>query len=181
MTETTPSAPTDVPAPLLVRTGGEREVLEAFLDFHRSTLRGKVQGLADDAARRRLVPSETTLAGLVKHLTLVERSWFPDLLTAAEPPAKDAGEAAAAGGHDGGWEVGPEESLDGLLAAYDEACARSRAVAAPFPLDHVVPHPQIGEMSLRWIYVHVIEETARHVGHADILREQTDGATGVTA
>ncbi|MEV0600121.1 DinB family protein [Streptomyces sp. NPDC050315] len=175
MTETTPPAPTALPAPLLVRTGGEREVLEAFLDFHRSTLRGKVRGLADDAARRRLVPSETTLAGLVKHLTLVERSWFPGLLTGAEAPEKDAD------GHDGGWEVGPEESLDGLLAAYEEACARSRAVAAPLPLDHVVPHPEIGEMSLRWIYVHVIEETARHVGHADILREQTDGATGVTA
>ncbi|WP_223734350.1 DinB family protein [Streptomyces purpurogeneiscleroticus] len=181
MTEPTPTAPAAVPAPMLVRTGGEREVLEAFLDFHRATLRGKVQGLADDAARRRLVPSETTLAGLVKHLTLVERSWFPDLLTAADAPAGDTGDAAAAGGHDGGWEVGPEESLDGLLAAYDAACARSRAVAAPFPLDHVVPHPAIGEISLRWVYVHVIEETARHVGHADILREQTDGATGVTA
>ncbi|WP_245654483.1 DinB family protein [Streptomyces violens] len=175
MTESTPTAPADLPAPMLVRTGGEREVLEAFLDFHRSTLRGKVQGLADDAARRRLVPSETTLAGLVKHLTVVEGSWFPGLLTDADVPAKDAD------GHDGGWQVGPEESLDGLLAAYDAACARSRAVAAALPLDHVVTHPQVGEISLRWIYVHVIEETARHVGHADILREQTDGATGVTA
>ncbi|WP_030608573.1 DinB family protein [Streptomyces sclerotialus] len=159
-----------LPAPLLVRTGGEREVLEAFLDFHRSTLREKVHGLADEAARRRLVPSETTLAGLVKHLTLVERSWFPALLADDEVPAQD--------GHTGGWEVTPEESLDALLAEYDAACARSREAAAAFPLEHVVPHPQIGEISLRWIYVHMIEETARHAGHADILREQTDGATG---
>ncbi|MER7394268.1 DinB family protein [Streptomyces sp. NPDC000151] len=173
-----PTAPADLPAPMRVRTGGEREVLEAFLDFHRSTLRGKVRGLADAAARRRLVPSETTLAGLVKHLTVVERAWFPDLLSG---PASPAGDAKAPGEHDGGWELEPEESLDGLLAAYDAACAESRAVAASFPLDHVVPHPQIGEISLRWVYVHLIEETARHVGHADILREQTDGATGVMA
>ncbi|MEU6116986.1 DinB family protein [Streptomyces sp. NPDC047117] len=173
MTESHHTDTAGLPAPLLVRTGGEREVLEAFLDFHRATVRGKVDGLADAAARRRLVPSETTLAGLVKHLTMVEREWFPALLTDGEPPAES--------GHTGGWEVAPEETLDALVTAYDAACARSRAVAAGLPLDHVVPHPQLGEVSLRWIYVRMIEETSRHAGHAGILREQTDGAAGITA
>ncbi|POX37499.1 mini-circle protein [Streptomyces sp. Ru73] len=173
MTETSDPETPALPAPLLVRTGGEREVLDAFLDFYRSTVTGKVRGLSDADARRRLVPSETTLAGLVKHLTLVERDWFPALLADGEPPLE--------AGRTGGWEVGPEESLDALVAAYEAACARSREVAAGLPLEHAVPHPEIGEISLRWIYVHVIEETARHTGHLDILREQTDGATGVTA
>jgi hypothetical protein len=66
-----------------------------------------------------------------------------------------------------------------LGAAYERACARSREIAAGYALDHLGAHPHLGPVSLRWVYVHMIEETARHVGHADILREQTDGATGV--
>jgi Protein of unknown function (DUF664) len=69
-----------------------------------------------------------------------------------------------------------------VLATYDAACARSREIAAKFELDYVVPQEELGQVSLRWIYAHMIEETARHAGHAghaDILRELTDGATGV--
>jgi hypothetical protein len=69
-------------------------------------------------------------------------------------------------------------TVEELVAAYRAECARSRETAARYPLDHTGSHPQLGPVSLRWIYVHMIEETARHVGHADILREQTDGATG---
>jgi hypothetical protein len=65
-----------------------------------------------------------------------------------------------------------------LLAGYEQACADSRRAAAGLSLDRCVPHPRMGQVSLRWIYVHMIEESARHAGHADILREQTDGATG---
>jgi hypothetical protein len=65
-----------------------------------------------------------------------------------------------------------------LIEGYERACAASRQVAARFSLDDSVPHARMGMVSLRWIYVHMIEESARHVGHADILREQTDGATG---
>jgi hypothetical protein len=68
--------------------------------------------------------------------------------------------------------------VETLIAQYDEQCAVSRQTAAKYELDHVVPHPHLGEVSLRWIYVHMIEETARHAGHADILREQLDGTTG---
>ncbi|MFI0794873.1 DinB family protein [Micromonospora rubida] len=160
--------------PVLARTGDERAVLESFLDFHRATVTRKLRGLSDADARRRLVPSLTTLAGLVKHLTLVERNWFPYLL-APEPgdvPPTTEEEAAAS------FTLDDADTVQSLLAGYERACARSRAVAAHFDVDHVVPHPQLGEVSLRWILTHMVEETARHAGHADILRELTDGATG---
>ncbi|MEU1587584.1 DinB family protein [Micromonospora sp. NPDC005710] len=160
--------------PVLARTGDERAVLTSFLDFHRGVLLRKLRGLSDADARRRLVPSATTLVGLVKHLTLVERNWFPTLL-APEPGAVylTSKEDAVAS-----FTLAEQETVAGLTEAYERACARSREVAATVDLDHVVPHPQLGEVSVRWILVHMIEETARHAGHADILRELTDGESG---
>ncbi|SBT45395.1 DinB family protein [Micromonospora auratinigra] len=160
--------------PVLARTGDERAVLESFLDFHRATVLRKARGLPHSDASRRLVPSLTTLAGLLKHLALIERNWFPVLFT------PQPGDVYLTSGADAeaSFALAPEETVDGLAAAYEAACARSRAVAARFDLDHVVPHPQLGEVSLRWVLVHLIEETARHAGHADILRELTDGETG---
>lgn len=162
-------------APVLARTADERAVLEAFLDFHRGIVLRKVRGLADGDARRRLVPSATTLAGLLKHLALIERNWFPVLLDPAPGEVFPTTEEDAAAS----FAVAEGETLGALVEAYERACARSREVAARFPLEHVVPHPQLGEVSLRWILVHMVEETARHAGHADILRELTDGETGV--
>ncbi|MGK5742086.1 DinB family protein [Micromonospora sp. URMC 103] len=161
-------------APVLARTGDERAVLEAFLDFHRSVVLRKVRGLSDTDASRRLVPSATTLAGLVKHLTMVEHNWFPVLLEPGPGEVFRTGEADG----DASFTVTAEDTVDGLVADYERACARSREVARRYDLDHVVPQPQLGEVSLRWILVHMIEETARHAGHADILRELTDGSTG---
>ncbi len=82
--------------------------------------------------------------------------------------------------HDRDWEFRfePGETLEQLIARYETACERSRAVAAAHALDDTVPHKRMGSVSLRWICVHLIEETARHAGHLDILREQTDGQTG---
>ncbi|MGW5559853.1 DinB family protein [Micromonospora sp. NPDC003944] len=162
------------PAPLLARTGDERAVLTSFLDFHRGVLLRKLRGLSDADARRRLVPSATTLVGLVKHLTMVERNWFPTLL------APEPGDVYLTSEEDAlaSFALGEQETIVGLVEAYERACARSREVAASVDLDHVVPHPQLGEVSVRWILVHMIEETARHVGHADILRELTDGECG---
>jgi hypothetical protein len=77
-----------------------------------------------------------------------------------------------------GWAVSDSDTGESLLTDYDRACAESRQVAAGLGLDDTAPHPRLERVSLRWIYVHMIEETARHAGHADILREQTDGATG---
>ncbi|MCK9931981.1 DinB family protein [Frankia sp. Mgl5] len=153
-------------------TAGEREILEAFLDFYRDVLVHKVRGIDDDAAQRQLLPSPTTLIGLVKHLTVVERNWFhrltdtiPDVPLESEPTPS--------------WTIIDTDTLDRALAAYDQACAQSRTAATGFALGDVVSHPDMGQVSLRWIYIHMIEETARHTGHADILRELTDGATGI--
>ena len=79
---------------------------------------------------------------------------------------------------DDGWTLSTGETAGDLIAGYERACAASRRAASGFALEDFVPHPRMGRVSLRWIYVHMIEESARHVGHADILRVQTDGATG---
>jgi uncharacterized damage-inducible protein DinB len=159
----------------LVSTGSERDVLQAFLDWHRQVLARKVAGISEAEARRRRVPSSTTLAGLVKHMTGVERGWFQHVL--AERPAEEIGPNV--GGGEDSWELAANETVESLVGEYQRTCDQSRQTAARFALDYAVPHRRLGQVSLRWIYVHMIEETARHVGHADILREQTDGASGV--
>jgi uncharacterized damage-inducible protein DinB len=167
-------APPDPPlAPdELVSVGGEREVLEAFLDLYRGVLTRKLAGLSDAQIRQRHVRSQTTLGGLINHLTAVEREWFQVVL--AGRTEEEPGDAPA----DDGWTLGRGESAASLIAGYERACAASRRAASGLALEDSVPHPRLGRVSLRWIYVHMIEETARHAGHADILREQTDGATG---
>lgn len=162
------------PTPMVTGTGSEREVLESFLDFHRGVVVRKVADLPDAAARRRLVPSQTTLAGLLRHLAVTERQWFQQVLSSQPAPGGERADDP-----DTSWVVSGAETVLDLVAAYEQECARSREAAAGRELDETVPHPVLGEVSLRWIYVHVIEETARHAGHADILRELTDGATGV--
>jgi uncharacterized damage-inducible protein DinB len=156
-------------------TGSERQVLEAFLDFHRQVLASKVDGISESEARHRLVPSKTTLAGLIKHMIGVERGWFQEVLAGRKP--EDIGPNS--GGGDESWDLAENETVSSLVKEYEQACEQSRQTAARFALDDAVPEPGMGQVSLRWIYVHMIEETARHVGHADILREQTDGAAGI--
>lgn len=160
-----------------VSTAGERAVLESFLDHFRISACAKVTDISDEDARRRLVASETTLAGLLKHLRRVEMSWFQQVL--AQVPKAELPELMALTSEpDADFRVHPDETIRDLVHAYERECDASRRTAAQFTLDHVVPHPRLGAVSLRWIYVHMIEETARHVGHADILREQIDGSTG---
>ncbi|GIH16112.1 hypothetical protein Raf01_42840 [Rugosimonospora africana] len=156
----------------LVSTGGERDVLEAFLDLYRRVVIRKLMGVSAEQARLRLVPSLTTLAGVVKHLAAVEREWFQ--LVLAQRSYDEIGGVP----HDDGWALGTEETVEDLIADYERACTQSRQVASGFELEDSVPHARLGRVSLRWIYIHMIEETARHAGHADVLREQTDGATG---
>ena len=145
---------------------------EAFLDLYRDILKRKLTGLSDQQVRQRHVPSQTTLGGLVKHLAAVEREWFQVVLAGRSDD--ELGEPA----QDDGWTLSSDDTAESLLAGYERACAASRQAASGFSLDDCVPHSRMGQVSLRWIYVHMIEESARHVGHADILREQTDGATG---
>ena len=150
----------------------ERASLEAFLDDYRGIIVSKVDGLSGEDARRNLVTSPTTVAGIVKHLRWVEVGWFHQVL----------GDRMAdhTRPHDRAWEfqIDPGESLDQVLTAYTETCERSRAIAAAHALDDLVRHRRMGELSVRWIYLHMIEETARHAGHIDILRELLDGVTG---
>ena len=155
--------------------GSERQVLEAFLDFHRQVLVSKVDGISDIDARHRRVPSKTTLAGLIKHMIGVERGWFQEVLAGRKP--EDIGPNV--GGGNESWDLAEDETVSSLVKEYEQTCEQSRRTAARFALDDAVPEPDLGQVSLRWIYVHMIEETARHAGHADILREQTDGATGI--
>jgi hypothetical protein len=154
---------------------GERATLEGFLEFFRDEIVRKVSGVSEADARRALVPSKTTLAGLVRHLTAVERHWF--LRRLDERPEESI--PANSWGDDDSWDLGPADTVESLLTEYRAVCAESREVAARFAdLDHTVPHPGLGRITFRWIYVHMIEETGRHAGHADILREQIDGSVG---
>ena len=155
----------------------ERTTLGAFLDFYREVMKAKVRGVSEEDARRRLVPSDTTLASLIKHLARVEVSWFQHRLD--QRPLEELPHLKRVlDDLDLDFQVDPDETVEMLVARYDEECAASREIAARKELDDVVPHPVLGEVSMRWILVHMIEETARHAGHADILREQIDGSTG---
>lgn len=151
---------------------GERSTLESFLDDYRDIVVRKVAGLSGADARRRLVASPTTVGGLIKHLRWAEYGWFDQLLQERLDDNRRL--------HKREWEFDflPEESLATLITEYQAQCEQSRRIAAQYPLDHQVPHRRLGPVSLRWIYVHMIEETARHTGQLDILREQLDGATG---
>jgi uncharacterized damage-inducible protein DinB len=155
--------------------GSEAETLRGFLDFHRATLLWKLEGLDDEQLRRAMVPSGTSLLGLVKHLAYVERSWFQRVWAGQEvsfPWTQDDPDAD--------WRIEPDETTEDIVALYNGECDRSRQiVAAASALDEAVVHPRWKEaVSRRWILTHMIEETARHVGHADILREQLDGVVG---
>jgi hypothetical protein len=158
----------------LVGTAGERELLDGFLDYHRQVVSGKLRGLSENDGRRRLVPSATTPIGLVKHAAAVEHAWFQHYL-AGWPPEQIAGNSR---GDAASWNVGKDETIADVIAEFGESCAESRRIAAGFALDYTVPHERLGRVSVRWIYVHMIREHARHIGQADILREQIDGATG---
>jgi len=154
-----------------VMLSGERSSLEGFLDHYRTVLVNKVRGVSEADARRRLVPSVTTLGGLLKHVACAEQRWFELALPKVPFKPKSEQDRLAEFG------MTDDETVDGLIEAYQAQCARSREIAADYHLDDRCF--RFGQdMTLRWIYLHMIEETARHAGHADILREQLDGSTG---
>lgn len=155
----------------------ERVTLNAFLDFYREAVKAKLHGLSEEEANRRMVPSDTTLASLIKHLARVEMSWFQHRL-AGIPLEELPYLQRVLADPESDFRVEPDETVEVLLSRYDEQCRRSRQIASTKQLDDRLPHPVLGEVTMRWIMVHMIEETARHAGHADILREQIDGATG---
>ncbi|MFT3833979.1 MAG: DinB family protein [Micropruina sp.] len=158
----------------MLTVGTERELLEAVLDESRADLVRCLAGLSDADARRRLVPSLTTPLGLLTHAAAAERSWFQRRL-AGLPSSEWDGYAY---GDDASFGYEDDLTVTAAVQRFEHACARSRAIAAGVDdLDSEVHHERIGVVTLRWIYLHMIRELARHAGHADILREQIDGAT----
>lgn len=153
--------------------GPEQELLSAFLDFQRDTLLWKVSGLTDAQVRRVRTPSGLSLLGLVKHLAYVERWWFQIVFAGRDLPDPRRPDDS-----DFTFRIEPGESAAEIIAFYRAECAAAREiVAAATDLDARARHPDRPH-TLRRILIHMIEETARHNGHADIFRELTDGATG---
>ncbi len=157
---------------------GEKETLSAFLDYHRTTLEMKCEGLTDEQLRTRAVePSTLSLMGLLRHMGEVERWWFrmvftnekvEDLYDYTDDDDADFNDIA-------------EATYEDALSKWKAECERSQAILAAADLDEISkldPPKDRERVSMRWIVVHMIEEYARHNGHADLLRERIDGATG---
>ena len=153
----------------------ERATLEAHLEANRETVLRKCSGLTWEQATRRLGPTPTSVAGILKHLVNVERWWFRHNLAGEDGVPFDWTDDDL----DLEFEMEPDDSLDGLLTAYAAACDDSRAIAAGLALDDQAARSWHGRgrPSLRWVYVHMLEELARHNGHLDIYRELIDGQT----
>jgi hypothetical protein len=153
-------------------TGDERTQLHWFLTMQRDTMLWKLEGLTDAQLQTPHPPSSLTLIGLVKHLARVERSWLQqDLLgpSVLRVPVPDEE-----------WHLEPGETCASVIEDYRETIRQSDAIVADTSLDTALvdPHPLQAGVTLRWALFHMIEETARHVGHADLIRESIDGAVG---
>jgi uncharacterized damage-inducible protein DinB len=160
-----------VPPP---RKAPEKQMLTSFLDYHRATLLQKAAGLSEAELRRAFVPSGTSLLGIVKHLGWTEAWWFRICFAgeSIKPPWTDEDP-------DADWRVEPGETSADVFDFYRAQVEHSRKIAeAAASLDETSRRANLDQVTLRWILVHMIEETSRHNGHADILRELTDGATG---
>ncbi|WAL68584.1 DinB family protein [Amycolatopsis cynarae] len=155
-----------------ITAGPERLLLEHMLDRNRQALIDTVRGLSEAEARRRLVASLTTPIGLIKHAAAAERIWFQRTLLGLDESACDG----HASGGDGSFLVTDGETLADVIAEFERASARSRVIAAGFELDDIALHPRAGEVSLRFVYLLLVEDFARHAGHGDILREQITAA-----
>ena len=161
------------------RLAGEREQLEAWVDWHRATLMRKCAGLTAEQLKQRAVPpSNLSLLGLVRHMTECERWWFRIHALDQELPYPYSADADDEADFDDIENADAAANLEAFWREVDEA----KKAAATRQLDDVVPahHPDVLDWtySIRWIYLHMIEEYARHNGHADLLRECIDGATG---
>jgi hypothetical protein len=138
-----------------------------FIDEHRRALTECLDGLTEEEARRSLVPSRTTLLGLVKHATFVEKVWFDEAIT-----CRSRAEIGIPGGPDESFILEEGDTIASVQRAYREACEESRRAATGLGPDDVVNGNRRGPLPMRWIHLHVLRELAQHCGHADILREQ---------
>jgi uncharacterized damage-inducible protein DinB len=158
------------------RVGTERELLESFLDYYRGTLLVKCAGLTEDQLRTRASePSTLTLLGLVRHMTNVEQNWFQRIFLGDEVDFVYCGQRD----REREFHDLASASSDQVERDFLAVCEQSRAIGGAHDLDEIERRPSShGHLNLRWIYLHLIEEYARHCGHADLLRERIDGATG---
>ncbi len=156
----------------------EKTMLLAYLDYHRATLRWKCENLTPEQLAVRAVPSSAlSLLGIVRHLAEVERSWFDRVGGVKPRPGIYFTDAEPDLDFDGA--VADPEVVRQAFADWEAEIANARAVAQRTPLEAMHVHPRTGDsISHRWVLVHMIEEYARHNGHADFLREAIDGATG---
>lgn len=150
------------------------ELIESVLDRLRSTLLWKIEGLTEEQVRRPLTPSGVCLLGLIKHSAYVERGWFQikfagldvDTVWSSEDPEAD-------------WRIGSDESVESVVNLYRTECNESRTIVKQFKWGDLCRGSNGSEpYSLGWVLTYMVEEVARHCGHADILRERIDGATG---
>jgi uncharacterized damage-inducible protein DinB len=163
----------------------ESTTLRAFLNHQRDTFRWKCGGLTQEQLARSLSPSDMTLGGMMKHLAVVESGWFDQTFAGRDlmPPFDTVDWDDD---RDWEWHTAKDDTADELRALFDEACRRSDTVVhealagAGLDGESVVAsqHEGEGRFSLRWVILHMIEEYARHNGHADLIRESIDGMTG---
>jgi len=145
----------------------ERTQLDAFIEDCRSAIEATLDSLTEEQARRRLVPSATTLLGLLKHVTWMQRVWFEECVGGTSRR-----ELGLVQSPDDSFRLSEDDTVASVTAAHREACATARTAIADLPLDAVVTGHRTGPRTLRWVYLQVLRELAQHCGHADILREQ---------
>ena len=155
---------------------GERETLEGFLDWYRAVVERKVDGLALDDARRVMTPTGMSALGILKHLGWVERGWFRETFAGEDVEAIDTD-----GDNTAEFAIGGGDTVASVIAFYRTEVELARRTAAAAPSLDVVSARETAygdRVSLRWIMAHMLEETARHAGHLDLMREQIDGQIG---
>jgi hypothetical protein len=155
--------------------GDERAMLEGWLDYHRQTLLLKAAGLTAEQLKQPAVePSNLTLLGLIRHMAEVERSWFR-----TRAAGQDTGHIYCSDDNvDGDFDDVPGADAEADYATFLAEVDLARGAAAGLSLEHEFSTTRTPAISLRWVYLHMIEEYARHNGHADFLRERIDGVTG---
>ncbi|MDJ0354895.1 DinB family protein [Paenarthrobacter sp. PH39-S1] len=144
-----------------------RAQFEVFLDEHRNALDGCLNGMTEEQVRQSLVPSRTTLLGLVKHATFVEKVWFDEAVT-----CRSRVEIGIPATPDESFILDDDDTIATIQRAHREACESSRLASSSLGLDDMVHGNRRGPLPLRWVYLHMLRELAQHCGHADILREQ---------
>jgi uncharacterized damage-inducible protein DinB len=159
-------------------TETERDALCSFLDQQRDALIRKIDGLSEEDARKAATVSSLSLLGLLKHSAIWERRWFQIIFAGRsfpdEWPVVNADEDA-----DATFDLSDEDTVESVLAYYREQIAVSREITARRDLDARCARSDLVDENLRWVAMHLIEETARHAGHADIIREAIDGSRGL--